>query len=78
MGDSPAVAPLTYSERQLDDAGLLSRKTRWRLRRQNPPQFPQTIACGGRKLYRAKDISEYIADPAAWVAANQKWPASKT
>lgn len=55
---------LAYSERNLDDAGLLSRKTRWRLRRAG--RFPEPLTIGGRKLYRAADIHRWLADPEGW------------
>jgi len=55
---------LAYSERDLDTAGILSRKTRWRMRREGT--FPEPVAAGGRKLYRAEQITEWLLDPAAW------------
>ena len=51
------LAPLVYTERQLDELGILSRMTRWRLRREG--KFPQTRAVGGRRLYDAQEIHDW-------------------
>ena len=58
------AAKLAYSERDLDALGLLSRKSRWRLRREN--RFPEPVAAGGRKLYKATEILAWLDDPKAW------------
>ena len=61
----PGVAPrLAYSERDLDELGVLSRKTRyrWRLER----RFPEPKCAGGRKLYLAEDVHRWLDDPEAW------------
>ena len=55
---------LAYSERDLDAGGVLSRKTRYRMRRAG--KFPEPVCAGGRKLYRAEDIREWLDDPAGW------------
>jgi predicted DNA-binding transcriptional regulator AlpA len=62
--DAGAGPRLAYSDADLDRLGLLSRKTRWRMRRAGT--FPQPVAAGGRKLYRAADVHAWLADPAAW------------
>lgn len=51
------LAPLVYTERQLDELGILSRMTRYRLRRAG--KFPQTRKVGGRSLYDAVEIHEW-------------------
>lgn len=70
---SPATAPprLAYSEADLDRAGILSRKTRWRMRREGT--FPEPVRAGRRRLYRAPDIHAWLRDPEAW-AARQRRP----
>ena len=55
---------LAYSENDLDQRGVLSRKTRWRLRRIGA--FPEPVRAGGRTLYRATDVHEWLADPEGW------------
>jgi len=49
---------LAYSEKDLDAAGVLSRKTRYRMRRAGT--FPEPVAAGGRKLYRAADVHQWL------------------
>jgi predicted DNA-binding transcriptional regulator AlpA len=66
---APASARLAYSERDLDALGILSRKTRWRMRRAGT--FPQPAVAGGRKLYRATDILQWLDNPGLWAEANQ-------
>lgn len=67
---APAPSPLAYSDRDLDRAGLLSRKQRWRLRREG--KFPTPITVGSRKLYRAVDVHSWLADPDGWAAQQRK------
>lgn len=55
---------LAYSDRDLDAAGILSRKTRWRMRRDG--LFPEPVSAGGRKLYKAAEIHNWLEDPEAW------------
>ena len=56
---------LCYSEKDLDRLGVLSRKTRYRLRREG--RFPEPVqAAPGRKLYRAVDIHAWLRDPESW------------
>ena len=55
---------LAFSERDLDAAGILSRKTRYRMRRAGT--FPKPVSAGGRKLYRAVDILRWLENPSAW------------
>lgn len=63
--EAPAESrPLAYSDRDLDALGIASRKTRWRLRRAG--KFPEPVEAGGRKLYRAADVHEWLRDPKAW------------
>lgn len=59
--------PLAYSERDLDAHGVLSRKTRWRLRRAG--KFPQPREVGSRNLYVGDEIREWLKDPASWQKA---------
>ncbi len=56
---------LAFTERDLDAAGILSRKTRYRMRRQRT--FPEPVVAGGRRLYRASDIHAWLQDPERWV-----------
>ena len=63
---------LAYSERDLTANGILSRKTRWRMRRAGT--FPQPVTAGGRKLYRAVDIIEWLENPQAWADAHEVRP----
>lgn len=58
------LGQLAWSERDLDRLGLLSRKTRWRLRRDG--RFPEPREVGGRKLYDADEIRAWWANPNAW------------
>ena len=60
---------LAFSERDLDELGILSRPTRWRMRRDRA--FPEPVTAGGRKLYRAQDIHTWLDDPTAWAEANR-------
>lgn len=59
------LQPLVYFERDLDDLGLLSRKTRWRLRRDG--RFPEARTVGSRHFYVASEIHQWIQSPEAWV-----------
>lgn len=65
----PQTKRLCYSETDLDHAGVLSRKTRWRLRREG--KFPAPRQIGGRQLYVAEEIHEFLADPAGWAARQE-------
>lgn len=48
-----------YSENDLDRMGILSRPTRWRLRREN--KFPASVSLSpGRVAYRAEDIIDWV------------------
>lgn len=58
--------PLVYFERDLDKLGLLSRKTRWRLRRDG--RFPKARTVGSRHFYVAAEIHQWIQDPDGWAA----------
>lgn len=62
--DNPLDRRLAFSEKDLDDAGILSRKTRYRLRRAR--RFPEPVVAGSRRLYRREDILEWLRDPEAW------------
>jgi hypothetical protein len=68
----PATAcqSLAYSDRDLDALGVLSRKTRWRLRRMG--KFPQPREVGGRRLYVGAEIRAWLDDPEGW--ANSVMP----
>ncbi len=69
MTTAASAAPLAYSERDLDRNGILSRKTRYVLRRAG--KFPQPRQIGSRNLYVGDEIRAWLADPAAWEAANK-------
>ena len=61
----PTPGRLAYSDRDLDDLGILSRKTRWRWRRDGT--FPEPSRCGGRNLYRASDVRLWLKlGPEEW------------
>jgi predicted DNA-binding transcriptional regulator AlpA len=60
----PNTERLLYSDHDLDRAGLLSRKSRWRLRREG--RFPEPVKVGSRRLYRAEDIHRWCEDPESW------------
>ena len=48
-----------YSERELDELGILCRATRWRLRGEG--KFPQPIVISkGRKAYLSETIEEWL------------------
>ena len=64
--DTPRLA---YSERDLDAAGILTRKTRWRMRRAG--KFPEPVSAGSRKLYRSADIRAWLEDPETWAAEHR-------
>ena len=50
-----------YSERDLDAKGILTRVTRWRLRKRG--LFPEPINLSeGRKAYPAEAIEKWVAD----------------
>ena len=55
---------LFYSDTDLDELGLLSRKTRWRMRRAGT--FPEPKSVGSRKLYPVAAIHEWAKDPEHW------------
>jgi hypothetical protein len=61
-----AQPPLAYSERDLDSNNILSRKTRWRLRREGA--FPEPREIGGRKLYVGAEIRAWLEDPEGWAS----------
>jgi predicted DNA-binding transcriptional regulator AlpA len=47
---------------EVDRVVPLSRTTRWRLRKLNPPQFPQPVKLGRKRVaYRAADIAAVVA-----------------
>lgn len=66
---------LAFSERDLDAQGILSRKTRWRLRRECKFPLPRTI--GSRILYDAAEVRSWLTNPAAW-AEQQHAPVTTT
>lgn len=66
---------LAYSEADLDRLGVLSRTSRWRLRRRG--EFPEPVAAGGRKLYRAQDIHSWLHDPESWASKDAQTKASE-
>ena len=61
---------LAFSDKDLDAAGLMSRQTRWRMRQQG--RFPEPVTAGGRKLYKATDVYEWLEDPEAWAEAHRQ------
>jgi predicted DNA-binding transcriptional regulator AlpA len=61
---------LVFSERDLDAHGVLSRKTRWRLRREG--RFPEPRDIGGRKLYIGAEIRAWLEDPERWTSDNRR------
>ena len=63
-GHTETAERLAYSERDLDSAGILTRKTRWRMRREG--RFPEPVTAGSRKLYRATDVHLWLDDPEGW------------
>ena len=58
--------PLAYGERDLDAHNILSRKTRWRLRKEG--RFPEPRQVGARKLYVGEEIRDWLNDPEGWAA----------
>jgi predicted DNA-binding transcriptional regulator AlpA len=47
---------------EVDRVVPLSRTTRWRLRKLNPPQFPEPVKFGRKRVaYRAADIAAVVA-----------------
>jgi predicted DNA-binding transcriptional regulator AlpA len=49
-------------DHEVDCLVPLSRTTRWRLRKLNPPQFPEPIKFGRKRVaYRAADIAAFVA-----------------
>jgi predicted DNA-binding transcriptional regulator AlpA len=67
--DVGAGPRLAYSETDLDELGVLSRATRWRMRRRG--EFPEPVTAGGRKLYRAADVHAWLRDPEVWASARR-------
>lgn len=70
MPQLDTAQPLAYSERDLDAHGVLSRKTRWRLRREGT--FPQPREIGGRKLYVGSEIRAWLEDPEGWASRHSE------
>lgn len=66
--EAPTSNPerLAYSDRDLDAAGILSRKTRYNLRKAG--KFPQPRQVGARQLYVAEEIRAWLDDPEGWAA----------
>ncbi len=64
MPQPETAQPLAYSERDLDAHNILSRKTRWRLRREG--RFPRPREIGGRRLYLGAEIRAWLRDPEGW------------
>ena len=62
--------PLAYGERDLDRENILSRKTRWRLRRLG--RFPEPRKVGGRKLYVGEEIRAWLHDPESWATCREE------
>ena len=69
-GHADTPEPLAYGERELDANNILSRKTRWRLRREG--RFPEPREIGGRKLYVGDEIRTWLNDPEGWASARRK------
>jgi len=73
MGGAEAVGREFLLDCEVDRVVPLSRTTRWRLRKLNPPQFPEPVKLGpSRVAYRAADIAAVVAgtwQPAAQPAA---------
>ena len=69
IGVNSSNCRLAYSDTDLDELGVLSRSSRYRLRRQE--KFPKPIAAGGRNLYRATDIHAWLKDPVVWAEMGQ-------
>lgn len=47
---------------EVDQVVPLSRATRWRLRKLNPPQFPEPVRLGRKRVaYRVADIAAVVA-----------------
>ena len=62
-----ALAPIVYTEHDLDELHIYTRKTRYRKRRVG--KFPSPIPTEeGQNLYRVSDIERWIESPAAWAA----------
>ena len=70
MTHPDTVQPLAYAERDLDRHNILSRKTRWRLRREG--KFPEPREVGGRKLYVGEEIRAWLDDPERWFSEHQE------
>ena len=64
----PPTPRLAYYERDLTALGLLSRKTRYLMRRKRT--FPEPVRVGSRILYRAADVHAWLEDPEAWAEAH--------
>lgn len=62
----PVHQRLAFSDRDLDAAGILSRKTRYNLRKKG--RFPRPRQVGSRKLYLATEIQDWLQDPEGWSA----------
>lgn len=69
IGVSSSNCRLAYSDTDLDELGVLSRSSRYRLRRQG--KFPEPVTAGGRNLYRATDIHAWLEDPDSWTERGQ-------
>ena len=69
MTGHDAPEPLAYGERDLDANNILSRKTRYRLRRLG--KFPEPRQVGGRKLYVGEEIRTWLNDPEGWASARR-------
>ncbi len=68
--ETDGTSRLALSERDLDTMGLLSRKTRWRLRRLG--KFPEPREVGGRKLYDAQEVLDWWRDSDAWARSHRE------
>ena len=69
LRETAGPEPLAYGERDLDANNILSRKTRWRLRREG--RFPEPREIGGRKLYVGDEIRAWLNDPKGWATARR-------
>ena len=66
-----ALKPLVFTERDLDELRIYTRKTRYRKRCDG--KFPSPIPTDeGQNLYRVTDIERWIEDPRAWAAEHHR------
>ena len=73
MQETLAAIPATglLSRKRVLEITGIGRTTLWRY--ENAGRFPRRFTIGPKRVaWRAKDVADYLADPEAWIARNER------